>query len=88
MKIADIVVETKLVWARRGNNVSRKIRCTSGPRKGRIVSSPAQCSAPINIAKRAAMKRNKLARGGRMARKARRTKRYNPVSKRVRALNR
>ena len=88
MKVNEIILEARLVWARRGNKVSRKIRCTSGPRKGRIVSSPAQCHAPINVAKRAAMKRNKLARGGRMTRKAGRTKRYNPVAKRVRALNR
>lgn len=88
MKIADIVVETKLVWARRGNTVKRKIRCVAGPRKGRVVSDPKQCNAPIDVKKRASLKRTKLAKGLRMTRKAKRTKRYNPVSKRVKALNR
>lgn len=87
MKIADIILETKMVWARRGNSVKRKVRCTSGPRRGRVVSDPAQCHKPINVSKRAALKRTKLAKGLRMTRKARRTKRLNPISKRVRALN-
>ena len=88
MKISDIVLETKLVWARRGNSVKRKVRCVAGPRRGRVVSNPEQCNKPINVSKRAALKRTKLAKGLRMTRKAKRTKRYNPVSKRVKALNR
>lgn len=87
MKISEILQESKLVWARRGQSVRRKFRCTGGPRKGRIVASPEQCNKPVDVRKRAAMRRMKAAKGGRMARKARRTKRYNPISRRVAALN-
>ena len=87
MKINEIIQESKLVWARRGQSVTRKYRCVSGPRKGRIVSSPEQCNKPIDVRKRAAMRRMKAAKGGRMLRKGRRTKRYNPISRRVQALN-
>ena len=45
----DIVVENRMVWRKMGNKVVRAVRCTSGRRKGRVVSKSSQCSAPINI---------------------------------------
>ena len=37
----DVLIETKVVWARKGKNqVVKKYRCTYGTRKGRAVSSP------------------------------------------------
>ena len=82
------VMEAKMVWAKRGSKIVRKVRCTSGPRKGRMVSSASQCSKPINLKKRMTLKKTRARMGKRMARRAARTKRRNPVSKRVARLNR
>ena len=92
MQICDVIeplIETKIVWAKKGkNNITRKYRCSFGKRKGRVVASHSQCSAPIDMKKRFQLKKTKARLGKKMARKARKTKRFNPASKRVRALNR
>ena len=38
MIVEDIIKEARIVWARKGNQVVKKIRCTSGRRKGRLVA--------------------------------------------------
>ena len=81
-------LEERQVWARSGNKVVRKYRCTSGARKGRVVKEPAQCFRAKDIKKRMKMKQLKARLGVRMARKAKRTKRVNPASRRVQAMNR
>lgn len=81
-------IEEKLVWGRNGNKVVRKYRCSGGRRNGRIVSKMAQCFAPLDVKQSARFKRTKMRVGSRMARKAKRTKRVNPASRRVQALNR
>ena len=81
------VVESKIVWARKGNTVGRKYRCTFGRRAGRVVSDPSQCSAPIDIKKRLTLRKTKARMGARMAKKAQRTKKFNPASKAVQRLN-
>ena len=80
-------LEEKMIWARSGTNVVRKYRCAGGPRKGRIVAKMSQCFAAPDIKKKTNMKRTKARLGGKMARKAKRTKRINPASRRVQALN-
>ena len=80
-------IDEKQVWARSGKKVVRKYRCGGGQRKGRVVSSIAQCFAPPDIKKRIQLKKTKLRLGKKMARKARKTKRVNPASRRVQALN-
>ena len=70
-----------------GNKVVRAVRCTSGRRKGRVVSKSSQCSAPINMKKRMTIKKTRAKMGARITRKSQRTKRMNPASRRVRALN-
>ena len=75
------VVEAQLIWARKGNKLTRKYRCVVGQRAGRIVSKPGQCGAPIDIKKRLVLKRTKNKMGKRMARKAQRTKKFNPASR-------
>lgn len=75
-------------WARSGRKVVRKYRCSSGTRKNRIVAKMAQCFAAPNIKARITLKRTKARVGNRMIRKSKRTKRINPASKRVQALNR
>ena len=77
----------KQVWAKRGQSVVRKYRCTSGNRKGRVVALVSQCFKAPDIKKRITLKKTKARLGPRMARKARRTKRMNPVSRRVATLN-
>jgi hypothetical protein len=81
-------LEEGQTWARSGKKVVRKYRCSSGPRKNRIVSKMAQCFAAPDIKKRQAFKRTKARLGAKMVRKAKKTKRINPASKRVQALNR
>lgn len=91
MLIREIFIkhlEEKQIWARSGKAVVRKYRCSNGPRNGRIVSKVSQCFAAPDIKKRATMKKTKARMGARMSRKARRTKRTNPASIRLRTLNR
>lgn len=80
-------IEEKMIWGRNGSKVVRKYRCSGGRRHGRIVSKMAQCYAPLDVKKSNSFKRTKLKVGGKMARKAKRTKRTNAASKRVQALN-
>jgi hypothetical protein len=84
----EVLVESRIVWARSGNKVKRKIRCTTGKRRGRIVSTIGACNKRINIKKRYIFKRAKQRFKARMKIKQMRTKRYNPVSRRVARLNR
>ena len=81
-------LEEAQTWARSGTKVVRKYRCSGGPRKNRIVSKMAQCFAAPDIKKRMQFKMTKARLGSRMIRKAKKTKRINPASKRVQALNR
>jgi hypothetical protein len=81
------VVDEAMAWAKSGNKVVRKYRCTSGPRKGRVVSSPGQCFAAPDIKKRTKLRMTKAKLGKRMTRKSKKSKRTNPTSRRVQALN-
>ena len=89
MQIDEIIAPLveKQIWARSGKKVVRKYRCTSGQRKGRIVSRIGQCFAAPNVKAKIRMKKTRARLGSRMARKARRTKRVNPASRRVAAMN-
>lgn len=86
MNVNEILTERQ-VWAKSGQKVVRKYRCLSGARKGRTVAEPAQCFAAPDVKKRMTMKKTRARLGARMARKARKTKRVNPASRRVAALN-
>ena len=67
---------------------ARQQSCTQIPlHQRRVVSNPAQCFAAPDIKKRIKLKMTKARLGARMARKAKKTKRVNPASKRVAALN-
>lgn len=80
-------LDEKRVWAKSGKKVVRKYRCSGGRRHGRVVSKIQQCFAAPDMKKRFTLKKTKARLGGRMARKARKTKRVNPASRRVQALN-
>lgn len=85
--MSNIIIEARMVWAKRGNKLTRRYRCVVGKRKGRTVSSPAQCDAAIDITKRIRMKQLQAKQGKRLARKAKRTKQFSPVSQMVKRLN-
>lgn len=90
MKINDIVAESIVqVWSRtKAGKMVRKYRCTAGPRKGRIVSSPSVCSQPKRLSSVFSLKKAKARRGATMRVKAARTKRASGVSVRLGNLNR
>jgi hypothetical protein len=75
--------EAKQIWGRKGQTLVRKYRCSGGKRHGRIVSSPTACHAAPNVARSARMKVTRARLGKVMARRAKRTKRINPASKRL-----
>ena len=72
MLISDIteeqITEARMVWRRMGKKIKRAVRCTSGRRKGRVVSKPSQCTAPIYMKKRMVLKRTKARMGKRLSR--------------------
>jgi hypothetical protein len=74
-------------WGRKGNKTVRKYRCTYGPRKGRVMSSPAACNKPIDIQKSVTLKQTKQKKGGSMKVKSKLTKRSNSASLRLKKLN-
>ena len=79
--------ESRLIFGRKGNKVVKKYRCTFGRKKGRIVSNPSVCSAPLDIKKRFQMKKLRSRMGARLTRKIKFTKRFNPASRRLAAMN-
>lgn len=81
-------LEERQVWAKSGKKVVRKFRCSGGFRKGRVVAQMSQCFAAPDLKKRVKFKQTKARLGAKMARKAKRTKRINPVSRRIASLNR
>lgn len=89
MLIEEIIsgITEKRAWKRSGSQVKMKYRCSGGTRNGRVVSSPSQCSAPLDINKSTTLKATKAARSKSMSRKTKRTKRLNPASKRTRKMN-
>ena len=67
--------------------ISRKFRCVSGPRKGRIVAKMSTCTAPKSVKKATTLKKVKRAGAKRQAVKIARTKRANPASSRLPRVN-
>ena len=83
----EITEGAKIAYARQGGAVVRKYRCTSGPRQGRIVNRPIDCTKPFDLKKRQKIRQTKLAKGKFMQRKRVRTMRRDPASLRVQKLN-
>lgn len=75
------------IAGRTGNKIVRKYRCTSGARRGRIVSKPSTCTAPKNVRSSVNIKKAKRSKGSLMKVKALRTKRARKTSKRLGTLN-
>lgn len=79
--------ETSIAWRRGKGKPKQQFRCSSGPRAGRVVSDIRQCGEHPNPAKAAAMKVTRAKTKVKQARKAKRTKRVNPVSKMIQRMN-
>lgn len=84
----DIISESaSMAWGKSGDKIVKKFRCMSGPRKGRLVNTPSDCSKKLDFKKSKQLKRTIATKGKKMAKKAKRTKRTNPVSKQVQRRN-
>ena len=88
MIVAEILEGATTAWKRNKGSAKMKYRCTGGPRKGRVMSSPAACNAPINVKKRHTLTRTKQKMGSTATYKTRRTKKYNPGSRISARMNR
>lgn len=81
------LVEAKRVWAKRGNKIKRMVRCTAGKRKGRVVAKAGGCGTAIDVRKRFLMKRIRKRFNARIVRKTKKSKKINPLSRRIKVLN-
>jgi len=88
MKLRELFEGVVPAFSKSGSKTTRKYKCTSGPRKGRIVAKASTCSAPKNVKASVGLKRTKAKKGSTMGVKARRTKRANPASVRAAKSNR
>lgn len=67
--------------------VKMKFRCTSGPRKSRLVAHPNQCFAHPNVAQAQRMKLTRARTAPAQARKTKRAKKLNVASRLISRLN-
>ena len=81
------LIEATQVWSKKGGGSVRKYRCTTGIRKGRVMSSPAACSKPLNVHKSKSLKQTRSQKAPVMKFKSKIAKRSNPASKRNIRLN-
>lgn len=77
----------RMVWARKGNEVKKKFRCTSGHKQGQLVNNPADCGTGKDMKKSQKMRTLYKQQGKKMKKKAQRTQKKNPASQRLRKLN-
>ena len=84
MQVVDIVeAGSTVAWKKQSSKVTRKYRCTSGPRKGQVRASPSACNAPIKVGAKLTMKKNKQKMGGHGRYIAQKTKRTDNASRRL-----
>ena len=87
LELYELQEGAKIAWAKVGDKVIKKYRCTSGKKQGRIVNNPSDCGKPLDIKKKQRFKITRKAKAGVMSRKSKRTKSRNPASRRVAQLN-
>ena len=75
------------IAGRSGGKIVRKYRCTSGSRRGRIVSKPSTCTAPRNVKSTINIKKARRRSGSLMTTRAQRTKTALKTTKRLKKLN-
>lgn len=86
-EITEGIVAERSVWAKSGNSIVRRVKIGSGSRKGRRVSKAGNVSKRRSPAKSHAARKSRASKGKRTARRTARTKRFNPVSRLVKRLN-
>jgi hypothetical protein len=88
MIISDIIIEGAVTtFGRSKGKVTRKYRCTSGSRKGRIVAKPETCNKPKRVQSSINIKRAKARRGSAMKIASARRKRAGGISQRITRIN-
>jgi len=88
MQVVEILeAGPTMAWTRKGNTNVRKFRCQSGPRKGRVMASPASCNKPLDIHKSAGLKVTKQKKSSHIKTRGKITRRSNPGSVRRVSLN-
>jgi hypothetical protein len=90
MRAHEFITEHRLVFKRnpKTGSISMRWRCESGPRKGRTMPDASHCSAAPDIKKAAKMKQTRQRTKVAQARKTKKTKRVNPMTKTATMLNR
>ena len=86
--------ELKQIYGRsqahgKSGGIKKRFRCSSGPRKGRIVADPSTCTKPLDVKRSYRMKKTRRKSNTRMTRRAQITKKYevhypeNTVTRRI-----
>jgi hypothetical protein len=88
MQVVEVVEASTIAWKKQSSKVTRKYRCTTGPRKGQVRASPAACNAPIRVKNRLTLQKNKQKMGSHGRYRASKTKRTDNASRRLATLNR
>lgn len=88
MLIEEIIdIDERQIWARNGTQIVRRYRCTSGPRRGRTVTRMDHCYAAPDLKKQSLLKLTRARLGTPIKKKAKKTKRINPASRKLSVLN-
>jgi len=85
--LEDAVNEHRMVWKATKKGPKLAWRCTSGFRANRTVPDPKDCGKPLDVAQKMRMKVTRARTAKAQARKAKKTKKVNPVSKLIRKMN-
>jgi hypothetical protein len=87
MKLVELFENYTAVWGRNSKGVVRKYRCTSGPKKGRVVAKASTCSTPVSQSKSVTMKKTRRTQARKQALRRYYTMRR-PTSQKLQKLNR
>ena len=66
--------------------LKKGFRCTTGPRKGRIVAKPSTCFARLNVSKGAKIRKKRMAKAKIAGKKMAISKRSRPVARRLKTV--
>ncbi len=80
-------VTGRVLGRTRTGGTTRKFRCTSGPRKGRVVADPATCTKPIDMNKRIKARQTRQRKSGQASFKRSRTLRTSAASRIIKQTN-
>ena len=70
----------------KGKAPKQGFRCSSGPRKGRIVAKPSTCFARLNVSKGAKIRKKRMAKAKIAGKKMAISKRSRPVARRLKTV--